>query len=361
MAEDSGGDKTEAPTPRRRQEARDQGNVARSPDLTAATLLIGVLMLLKYFGGALVGALRGLVQQMLTIEKFSDLNPGNAGTLVSRAMMTMAVAMAPLLIGVMVIAMVANVAQTGLILSGQKIAPNLAALNPLRGLSKIFSGGQGAMRLLMSLLKVGLVGLMAYSAVAGRLNQIVMSQELSFIQIAGLATQLIYAIVLRISLLLLVLAIIDYVYQRRRIENELKMSKQEVKEEMKRMEGDPHVKARRRQIAMAQHRERLKSTVPKADVIVTNPTEFAVALQYDAATMHAPKVVAKGRGYLAARIRQIAVANGIPILERKPLARALYKLCNVGQEIPEQFYSAVAEIIAYVYELTGKLKPKQAV
>jgi flagellar biosynthetic protein FlhB len=159
----------------------------------------------------------------------------------------------------------------------------------------------------------------------------------------------------------LVLAIIDYVYQRRRIENELKMTKQEVKEEMKRMEGDPHVKARRRQIAMAQHRERLKSTVPKADVIVTNPTEFAVALQYDAATMHAPKVVAKGRGYLAARIRQIAVANGIPILERKPLARALYKLCNVGQEIPEQFYSAVAEIIAYVYELTGKLKPKQAV
>jgi flagellar biosynthetic protein FlhB len=361
MAEDSGGDKTEAPTPRRRQEAREQGNVARSPDLTAAALLIGVLMLLKYFGGALVGALRGLVQQMLTIEKISDLNPGNAGTLVSRAMMTMAVAMAPLLIGVMVIAMVANVAQTGLILSGQKITPNLAALNPLRGLSKIFSGGQGAMRLLMSLLKVGLVGLMAYSAVAGRLNQIVMSEELSFIQITGLATQLIYAIVLRISLLLLVLAIIDYVYQRRRIENELKMSKQEVKEEMKRMEGDPHVKARRRQIAMAQHRERLKSTVPKADVIVTNPTEFAVALQYDAATMHAPKVVAKGRGYLAARIRQIAVANGIPILERKPLARALYKLCNVGQEIPEQFYSAVAEIIAYVYELTGKLKPKQAV
>jgi flagellar biosynthetic protein FlhB len=361
MAEDSGGDKTEAPTPRRRQEARDQGNVARSPDLSAALLLIGALMLLKYFGGALVMALKALVQQLLSLPNRSDLDPSGVGDLLVRAFAPIVMAMIPLLIGVMLIAMVANVAQTGLILSGQKLTPNLAALNPLRGLSKIFSGGQGAVRLLMSLLKVGLVGLMAYSAISGRLGQIVLAQELTFIQIAGLAWQIIYAIVLRIGLLLLVLALIDYVYQRYRIEQQLKMSKQEVQAEMKRMEGDPHVKARRRQIAMAQHRERLKSTVPKADVIVTNPTEFAVALQYDAATMHAPKVVAKGRGYLAARIRQIGVANGIPILERKPLARALYKLCNVGQEIPEQFYSAVAEIIAYVYELTGKIKPKQAV
>jgi flagellar biosynthetic protein FlhB len=125
------------------------------------------------------------------------------------------------------------------------------------------------------------------------------------------------------------------------------------------MEGDPHIKARRRQIAIAQLRERLKNDVPKADVVVTNPTHYAVALQYDAATMHAPKVVAKGQGYIAQRIREIAVANGIPILERRPLARALYKLCNVGQEIPEQFFSAVAEILAYVYELSGKLRQKQ--
>ncbi len=137
------------------------------------------------------------------------------------------------------------------------------------------------------------------------------------------------------------------------------MSKQEVKEEMKRMEGDPHIKGRRRQLPLARHRERLKNDVPKADGIVPNPTEFAVALKYDSESMHAPKVVAKGQGYFAARIREIAIANGIPILERKPLARALYKLCNVGQEIPEQFYSAVAEILAYVYELSGKLKRQE--
>ena len=191
------------------------------------------------------------------------------------------------------------------------------------------------------------------------MSQIIGSEQLGFVQIAGFATQVVFNIILRVGVLLFILAIVDYVYQRHTIEQSLKMSKQEVKDEMKNMDGDPHIKARRRQIAMQRHRERLKQDVPKADVIVTNPTEFAVALKYDPETMAAPKVVAKGQGYLAARIREIAIANGIPILERKPLARALYKLCNVGQEVPEQFYSAIAEILAYVYELTGRSRVKR--
>jgi len=138
------------------------------------------------------------------------------------------------------------------------------------------------------------------------------------------------------------------------------MTKQEVKEEMRRMEGDPKIKQRRRQIAIQIHQRRLKKEVPTADVIVTNPTEFAIALKYDSKTMHAPRVVAKGQGYIAQRIREIAIEHGIPILERKPLARALYKMVEVGQEIPEQFYSAVAEILAYVYELSGKMKRQTA-
>ncbi len=264
--------------------------------------------------------------------------------------------MAPLLVGVLLIALAANLLQTGFIFSTQRLTPNLAALNPFRGLSRILGSGRGMVRMVMSLLKVLLVGLTAYSAVHGKLEQIVLAQQLSFVQITGLASQIIYAIAMRVAILLLVLALLDYAYQRFHTEQELKMSKQEVKEEMKRMEGDPHVKVRRRQIALAQHKQRLKKDVPKADVVVTNPTEFAVALKYDSATMHAPRVVAKGQGYLAGRIREIAIENGIPILERKPLARALYKMCNVGQEIPEQFYSVVAEILAYVYELTGKVK-----
>jgi len=154
------------------------------------------------------------------------------------------------------------------------------------------------------------------------------------------------------------LAILEYAYQKWRIEQELKMTKQEVKEEMRRMEGDPKIKQRRRQIALQMLTQRLKKDVPTADVVVTNPTEFAVALKYDADTMHAPRVVAKGQGLIAQRIREIAIASGVPILERKPLARALYKLVEVGQEIPEQFYSAVAEILAYVYELSGRVRKK---
>jgi flagellar biosynthetic protein FlhB len=184
---------------------------------------------------------------------------------------------------------------------------------------------------------------------------------MGFVQIFGLAADILFNIAIRIGILLFVLSLIDYSWQRYHMEQGLKMTKDEVKDEMRSMEGDPKIKARRRQIAMARLKEQLKNDVPRADVVVTNPTEFAVALQYDPASMNAPKVVAKGQGYIAARIREIAIANGIPILERKPLARALYKMCNVGQEVPEEYFSAIAEILAYVYELNGKFKQKHFV
>ncbi len=358
MAEEMG-DKTEAATPKRRLEAREQGNIPRSPDLTAAVLLIGILLLLRSFGGGLVRALRDFMAEMLSLGSLQDVNPAGVGPILVRAIVAAGTGVAPLLIGVVIIALLANIAQTGLFFNMTRLQPNIAALNPFKGLSRLFGGGQGFVKLVMSLMKVGLVSLTAYSAIHGKMREIVYAQSMSYTQVFGVASGIIYSITLRIGLLLFVLALLDYVYQRYRIEKEIKMSKQEVKEEMKRMEGDPHIKARRRQLAMAQHRERLKNDVPKADVIVTNPTEFAIALKYDPNSMNAPKVVAKGQGYWAARIREIAIANGIPILERKPLARALFKLCNVGQEIPEQFFSAVAEILAYVYELSGKLKQKE--
>jgi len=183
-----------------------------------------------------------------------------------------------------------------------------------------------------------------------------MAQALDFKQIFNLGATMVYSIGMRIATVLLVLAILDYVYQRFRVETELKMNKQEVKEEMRRMEGDPKIKQRRRQIAMQQKVQRLKKDVPTADVVVTNPTHYAVALKYDPDGMISPKVVAKGQDFLALRIREIAAEAGVPILERPPLARSLYRLVEVGQEIPEDFYAAVAEILAYVYELTGNSK-----
>jgi flagellar biosynthetic protein FlhB len=359
MAEEFG-EKTEAPTPRRRQEAREQGNIARSTDLTSACVVLGTMVMLKWYGRGLVSALKNLMHEMLSIPSLSDWSSGGAITSLARAMISAGIALAPVFAGVMLIAIAVNLAQVGLVFSGKRLQPNFGALNPVRGAGKLFGGGQGPFHLLMNLLKLALVGAVAYSAIHGRLVEVIGSQNTTFAQAFGLGAELIYTIAIRLGLLLLLLAIIDYAYQRYRIEQDLKMTKQEVKEEMRRMEGDPQTKQRRKQIAMQIAMQRLKKDVPKADVIVTNPTEFAVALQYDAASMHAPKVVAKGRGYMAMRIRELAIAHGVPILERKPLARALYKLVQVGQEIPEQFYAAVAEILAYVYELSGKLRRKSA-
>jgi flagellar biosynthesis protein FlhB len=361
MAEESSGDKTEAPTPKRREEAREQGNIARSPDLSAAVLLVGGMYMLKWYGTRLVNVLSSTLREMLGHDSMSDVTTHHLSSMITGSALHVGIAMAPLLAGVMLIAVLVNMAQMGLIFNPSRLAFNLGALNPLRGLSRLFSGGQGLVKLGMSMLKLCLVGLMAYSAIHGRIAQIIFSQEMEFLQIFGLAADILFNIAIRVGILLFVLALLDYLWQRHRIEQGLKMTKQEVKDEMKSMEGDPRLKARRRQIAMARLKEQLKKDVPKADVVVTNPTEFAVALQYDPDKMNAPKVVAKGQGYIAARIRQLAIEHGIPILERKPLARALYKMCHVGQEVPEQYFSAIAEILAYVYELNGKFKQKHFV
>ena len=359
MSEDFG-DKTEAPTPRRRQEAREQGNIARSPDLSAAVLIIGIMMMLSWYGPKLVTALKTLVEQMLGQQSLNDFTTASIPSTLTGAAQLVAIAMAPIMLGVLLVAVTVNLAQVGLNFNTQRLAPNFGALNPLKGFGKIFSGGKGLMQLAMSLMKMILVAVTAYSAVHGRLGEIVTVQQLSFMQIFGLGAAIVWSIIVRIGVLLLLLALVDYAWQRWQLERSLRMTKQEVKEEMRRMEGDPKIKQRRRQIAIQQLQKRLKKDVPTADVVVTNPTEFAVALKYDSTTMHAPRVIAKGQGYLALKIREIAIAHGVPILERKPLARALYKLVDVGQEIPEQFYSAVAEILAYVYELSGKVRRKQS-
>jgi len=353
MADDSG-DKTEAPTPRRRTEAREQGNVARSQDLTAAILILAAMVLLNSFGGRLVTALKTLLAEMLGPASLSDSSTGPALDALFRAVLLVAGALAPLLLGIAVVAILANLAQVGLNFNPGRLTPKLAALNPFKGLGKIFSGGRGFVRFLMDLFKFLLLGTVGYSAVRDRIATIVMVQQLSFTQIFMLGADVVYAIGIRVGIALLFMALIDFAYQRWRLEQELKMSKQDVKEEMRRMEGDPKIKQRRRQIAIQTAHQRMRKEVPKADVVVTNPTEFAIALKYDQDNMHAPRVVAKGQGFMAQRIREIAIAAGVPILERKPLARALFKLVEVGQEIPEQFYAAVAEILAYVYELSGK-------
>ena len=352
------GEKTEAPTPRRRQEAREQGQVARSQDLTGATLVVGAILLLNAFGQDLVRALRALLAETLSLRGGGP-SQGLAQSVWSLA--AVARALAPVLVGVAIVVVVANLLQVGFAPDLKRLRPNPGALNPFKGLGRVFGKGRSPVQALLALAKLAVLVLVAWSAVQGRLAAIVAAQGLSFLQVFALGADVVFGIAMRLGVALLVLAVLDYAWQRWRMEQQLKMTKQEVKEEMRRMEGDPKIKQRRRQVAMQIAHQRLKKDVPTADVVVTNPTEFAVALKYDAGAMHAPRVIAKGRGLMAQRIREIAVASGVPILERKPLARALFKLVEVGQEIPEQFYSAVAEILAYVYELSGKVKPRAAV
>jgi len=357
MAEDTG-DKTEAPTPRRRAEAREQGNIARSHDLTLALMLLGVMITLNITGPKLVNALKVLMHTMLSSESLSDFSPNGATGSALLAVYAAAEALAPLLVAVVVIACVSNLVQVGFNFTPQRLQPNFGALNPTRGWGRIFNA-RSPVQLGMSIAKMAVLGLVAYSALRNRIGQVASVQTLGFLQIFALGASLVYSIAMRVGVAMLIIAIIDYAFQKWRHERDLRMSKQDVKEEMRRMDGDPKIKMRRRQVAIANLKRRLKKDVPSADVVVTNPTEFAVALKYDSQTMHAPRVIAKGHGVIAQRIREIAIESGIPILERKPLARALYKLVEVGQEIPEQFYAAVAEILAYVYELSGKSRRLQ--
>lgn len=352
MAEDFE-DRTEAPTPRKREEAREQGQVARSVDLTSAAMLMCFLLLFKSFGINLIDTLTGLMRNQFSTKSMMDLQ--SPGTL--HMMGSVALALAPILLGSMCFAVVFNVMQTGFMLTTRRLEPNFGAINPISGLGRIFSR-DGLAHLVMNLLKMGLALTLAYTATRSRMHSILLLPSMEFPQAFMLGAKLTYEIAIRVAGLLLVLAAIDYGYERFRYEQRLKMTKQEIKEEMRHMEGDPKIKQHRRALAMQIIKRRIKKDVPTADVVITNPTHFAVALKYDAQSMRAPRVIAKGQDFLAQRIREIAIEAGVPIVERPPLARGLYKTCEVGHEIPESFYSAVAEILAYVYELSGKSKRK---
>ncbi len=359
MADDFG-DKTEAPTPQRRQKAREQGNIPRSQDLTAAVLLLGFMVLLDLSGMGLIQALRAVMAALLGDESLGDLSVVGLHPMVMASAALVGRAMLPLLGGIVLLAVIINIVQVGFFASAVRLQPNLNVLNPAKGLKRIFGKKEALVKMVMNLAKLVLVTWVAYTAIRDRMATIVTVQQYDFLQIFAIGADVLYRLAIRLGIVLLILAIVDYAWQRWKHERELKMTKQEVKDEMKRMDGDPQIKARRRDIARQMALQRARQDVPTADVVVTNPTHFAVALKYEEGTMHAPRVVAKGADYMAMRIREIAVAHGIPILERPPLARGLYKLVEVGQEIPEQFYAAVAEILAYVYELTGKSRRKVA-
>ncbi|MFA7235806.1 MAG: flagellar biosynthesis protein FlhB [Phycisphaeraceae bacterium] len=352
------GDKTEQATPRRQAEARDEGNIARSQDLAAAVSLFGAVLLLGTFGLQLFGGFRALVQNTLGGDWGSD--PASIGDLsIFTALSTRLglTVLAPFALGLFALGIIANVAQFGFVLTAKPLTPKLSKLSPLKGFSNLFSK-RSAIRLVMALGKIAIVCFITGQAVYENFPKLASLMRLDTGPMVAAVSAIVYALALKIAVVLLVLAILDFAYQKWQHGNDLKMSKEEVKEEMKRMEGDPLIKQRRAKIARQLAMQRIASAVPKADVIVTNPTHFAIALKYDE-TMAAPKVVAKGADFMAMRIRQLAALHHVPIVERPPLARALYQQVEVGQEIPVEYYAAVAEILAYVYRINTSQQNKQ--
>ncbi len=350
MADDAG-DKTETPTPRRRTEARQRGQIARSQELNAAVLLLGGLIALALFGRHIWESLLFVMRSTLEANEYPSIDA--ALVVGGQSLVQMAKVIGPLFATFMLLAFGVLYAQVGFLITWEPLTPNLNKLNPINGLKRLFSP-HSLVQLAQNVLKLTLIMLLVWLTVRGMINKMLLALTLDFAVVLPFGAELVFDLGLRLALLLFLLAIIDYVYQRYRHEKQLKMTKEEVKEEMKRMEGDPVVKRRRREVQLRLAAQRIQSAVPDADVVVTNPTHYAIAIRYQAETMAAPKVIAKGRDYLAQRIREAAAAAGVPIVEKPALARMLYTEVEVGYEIPEKFYRVIAEVLAYVYELNGR-------
>jgi len=344
-------DRTEAPTPRRRQEARGRGQVARSHDLTAAMLLLAGFVSIRLLGPPLWHSLLLILESALSSDSAHDQD--DLYPFVLSAALELSKRLAPIVLIGLAVVLATLLGQVGWLFTWEPLTPSLSKINPLAGLQRLFSI-RSTVSALASVVKLVVVAAVAYVTLSHSAAGIISSQMLDLFDLFMLAASLTFRLGLNLSIALVILALLDYVWQRFRHEQDLRMTKEEVKDEMRSMEGDPQIKRRRRQIQLQMAMHRLRKDVPKADVVVTNPTHLAVAIQYDPDTMMAPKVVAKGADYIALRIRQMATELGIPIVERKPLARALYDSVEVGQYVPEKFYRAIAEILAYVYELTGR-------
>ena len=347
------GEKTEAPTPRRLQESREKGQVAKSMDLSAAVGLLVGMLLLNIYGPRIIGAFTSMLRQSLAMKSLpansDDLIVHTLGFALNHAWLMLG----PFFIILVVAAIIVNICQTGFILSLKPITPSFEKISPFKGIQRLLSI-RTAMRMVMNLAKVSVIGAVAYITIKGFIPTLIGVTGLSFVEVFSCGAHLMFLLGLRLAGVLFILAIIDYSWQKYKHTQDLRMTKEEVKEELKRMEGDPTMRQRRRAVARQLASQRMGQAVPKADVVITNPTELAIALKYDHKDDPAPKVVARGAGFIAQRIRAIANENGVPIVERKPLAQALYRTCEVGDYIPAELYKAVAEVLAYVFELAGK-------
>jgi flagellar biosynthetic protein FlhB len=350
-------DKKHLPTERRRRQAREEGQVPKSQDLTSAALLLSAMAVLWWFGGELAEHLAGDLIAAFSTSRLTLGDSQDAANWLLLGAGRWAIASVPFLLAMFLTGVVASVSQTGLVFSTKKLVPNLELLNPVSGLRRILSL-QGFARLGFGLFKIAVITGIAIISLRRDLDLIAELSTLEVPQIAKALFDTVMRTTVAVGAALLALAIPEYIFQWWKHERDLMMSDQEIRDELKETEGDPQVSARRRIVQRQLMMRRTEIDVPKADVVVSNPTELAIAIQYDPLTMPAPVVLAKGAGPLAQKIRRIALQHGIPVVERKPLAQVLYKSVEAGSVIPVEQYQAVAEVLRYIYQLQGKPLPR---
>jgi flagellar biosynthetic protein FlhB len=351
MAE-GGGDKSEEPTPHRLREAREKGQVAKSREITVAFTLLLTYFLFRYVGPSMWLNLNEMIRAIIDLipEATHNFSLSLAGYILLIGLRAMAFTVLPLFGISFAAAFLAEALQTGFLFSFDPLSPKLEKLNPLEGMKKMFSL-QGFVELIKSLLKIIIVFYIAWAAAKEDLPFILILIDTHPWEIIALGAALVYKIAMRVGLFYIAVAILDYLYKRWEYMRGLKMTKQEIKEEYKRLEGDPMVKQRMRDLQRQAAHQRMMGSVPQADVVVTNPTHLAVALKYTQDKMKAPIVLAKGERKIAEEIRRIAEEHEISIVENEPLARSIYRTTKVNQEIPQDLYQAVAEVLAYVYKI----------
>ncbi len=349
-------ERTERATPRRRQEARKRGQVARSVDLTSALALLAGAFFLPWYAGASIESLWGYLYRSFAGPLPTDLTPPDLLELAWTSGTMLLSFTLPILGLFLLVGVGSTLLQAGFVFAPAALKPDLRRIDPIAGFQRLFSR-RGLFETAKALIKIGIVLAVTYPLVQRDLPRYADLTGADPLVIARAIGWSIRDLALRIGAAYLALAILDYAFQRWDLEQRLRMTRHEVKEELRQTEGDPEVKARIRRLQRQYAMQRMMAQVPKATVVVTNPTHLAVALRYEPGSMRAPVVVAKGAGAVAERITAIARQHAVPVLRNQPLARALYRTVEVGQEIPVTLYEAVADIIAYVYRLRRATAP----
>lgn len=353
MADETFEERTEKPTPRKREEVRQKGEVAKTRELPVTAVLLSGALALGAMGSFTYGEVSKITTQILSFSIIRGDGVGDLLLLLEACVRAFLLALSPILAVVFISAILSNVLQVGFVFSLEAIKPKLSKVNPIKGLERLFSK-QSLMELFKSILKLLIIGIVAAVSVSKELGGLADLGDMELPSVALHTLSSVFTIVLKCGLAMMVLVALDYAFQRWEFEKRIRMTRQEIKEELKKSEGDPLIKARVRSIQREMARRRMMQSVAKADVVITNPTHLAVALSYQSRNMNAPQLVAKGAEKIAEKIKEVAKKHGVPIVENKKLAQSLYTMVELGHEIPGTLYQAVAEILAYVYRLKGR-------